>query len=237
MFDKYFTGGGDSVTQTDPQEGKYYVYCDKSNRNFYRVLVKTVDTTAANQSLIVFVDFGYAEVVANDRLMVYEPLFVDCRPLAEPFILGGVCPPKNQPKGWDQMKVKQCLKRYLNAVLWFAIYGSAPALDVAFGHLSRKVAKVYDNNRQEILAKTLYNEYYNAAIDSGANNGGANNDSTPDLIAIDYMDGRPAPASVISQPLVEIPRDLSIDSRLESALNLTESFNTSTLSLISDFSH
>ncbi|CAG2103645.1 unnamed protein product [Medioppia subpectinata] len=165
MFDKYFTGGGDSVTQTDPQEGKYYVYCDKSNRNFYRVLVKTVDTTAANQSLIVFVDFGYAEVVANDRLMVYEPLFVDCHPLAEPFVLGGVCPPKNQSKGWDQMKVKQCLKRFLNAVLWFAIYGSSPALDVAFGHLSRKMAKIYDNNRQEIVAKTLYNEYFNETDD------------------------------------------------------------------------
>ncbi|CAG2162453.1 unnamed protein product [Oppiella nova] len=214
MFDKYYRPSmHPTITQLVPLTGKYYIFGDKSNHNFYRVLIKRVDPMA-RQSVVSFIDFGYEESVHNSCLMVYEDLF-DSKPLAEPFVLHGI-QPKDPQRGWNREKVKQCLDQFCSSVFWFTICEM----------MSQRVVKVYDNNRHEILVNTLKDEYFDDDLIAG------DNGSTPTLIAIDYKN-RP---QTTSQSSIEMTMDQTIDSRLGSALNFSQHFSTSTISLISDFS-
>ena len=70
---------------------------DKSRYDFYRVLVKAI-VPELNQALVSFIDFGYEESVAIDCLFVFTPMFVDCLPLAQRFVLSDIRP-KDEEKG------------------------------------------------------------------------------------------------------------------------------------------
>ncbi|XP_054156729.1 uncharacterized protein LOC128955114 [Oppia nitens] len=143
MFNVCYAMAGDRQLP-DFHVGKYYMFCDKYNHNFYRVLLDAYDYPTKGQSMVTFIDFGYSESVPNEWLFVYAELFCDYPPLAQSYSLASVRP-KDVIKGFNKHRITQCLQQFVRSVLTFAIYG--------YG--DKRLTKIYDNFREQVVIKAL----------------------------------------------------------------------------------